>query len=100
MNSLRAVTENQIRASLNLSEEAFDALAHPSPEQLHDPAKYSDIDKMAVLLQEEKRRQAEDPRRILAGIGDYDADGVCASAVMSAALSVLGFRYLLGVPTM
>ena len=100
MNSLRAVTENQIRASLNLSEEAFDALAHPSPNQLHDPSGYSDIDKMAALLQEEKRRQAEDPRRILAGIGDYDADGVCASAVMSAALSVLGFRYLLGVPTM
>lgn len=100
MNSLRAITENQIRAYLNVSDGEFDKLLHPAPEHMHDPAKYSDIKRLVAYLHEEKMRQARDVQKILALFGDYDTDGVCSSAIGSAALSALEFRYLVGIPTM
>lgn len=100
MTSLRAVTENQIRAFLNVSDDEFIKLRNPAPEHMHDPGLYSDMAKAAAYLHEEKIRQTRDPQKILAMFGDYDADGVCASAIASAALSVFGFRYMIGIPTM
>lgn len=100
MTSLRAVTENQIRAFLNVSDDEFIKLRNPAPEHMHDPGLYSDMAKAAAYLHEEKIRQTRDPQKILAMFGDYDTDGVCASAVASAALSVFGFRYMIGIPTM
>lgn len=100
MNSLRAVTENQIRAFLNVTDEEFMKLKNPAPEHLHDPSKYSDMNRLVAYLHEEKARQAKDPQKILALFADYDTDGVCSSAIGSASLSVLGFRYMVGIPTM
>lgn len=100
MNSLRAVTENQIRAFLNVSDEEFMKLKNPAPEHLHDPNKYSDMSRLVAYLHEEKARQARDPQKMLALFGDYDTDGVCSSAIGSASLSVLKFRYMVGIPTM
>lgn len=100
MNSLRAVTENQIRAFLNVSDDEFIKLQHPAPEDMHDPAKYSDMSRLVAYLHEEKNRQEDDPQKKMALFGDYDTDGVCSSAIGSAALSLFGFRYMVGIPTM
>lgn len=100
MNSLRAVTENQIRAFLNVSDDEFAGLRNPSPEQMHDPGLYSDMKRLVAYLHEEKNRQAADNQKMLAGFGDYDTDGVCSSAVMAASFDVFGFRYMVGVPSM
>lgn len=100
MNTLRAVTENQVRSFLDVSDEEFIKLRNPAPEQMHDPALYSDMGTLVSYLHEEKLRQARDPAKMLGGFGDYDTDGVCASAILSAALSVFGFRYMVGIPTM
>lgn len=100
MNSLRAVTENQIRAFLNVSDEEFIKLQHPAPEHMHDPAKYSDMKRLVAYLHEEKVRQGKDPQKMMAVFGDYDTDGVCSSAIGAASLSVFGFRYMTGIPTM
>lgn len=100
MNSLRAVTENQIRSFLNVSDDEFTALRNPSPEQMHDPGLYSDMKRLVAYLHEEKNRQVRDPQKILAVFGDYDTDGVCSSGVLSASLAVFRFRYMVGIPTM
>lgn len=100
MISLRAVTENQIRAFLNIPDEEFIKLQNPAPEHMHDPELYSDMPRFVSYLHEEKNRQARDPKKMLGVFGDYDTDGICASGVLSAGLSVFGFRYMVGVPTM
>lgn len=100
MTSLRAVTENQIRAFLNIPDEEFIKLQNPAPEHMHDPELYSDMPRFVSYLHEEKNRQARDPKKMLGVFGDYDTDGICASGVLSAGLSVFGFRYMVGVPTM
>lgn len=100
MTSLRAVTENQIRAFLNVSDEEYAKLTAPGPQDMHKPELYSDIDRFAAYLHEEKIRQSRDPQKIIALFGDYDADGICASAIGSASLSVFGFRHIAGIPTM
>ena len=100
MNSLRAVTENQIRAFLDVSDDEFTRLRNPAPEHMHDPALYSDMSRIVAYLHEEKVRQDKDVQKILAVFGDYDTDGVCASGVLSASLAVFRFRYMVGIPTM
>lgn len=98
--TLRAVTENQIRSFLNVSDDEFIALRNPAPEQMHDPSGYSDMKRIVAYLHEEKNRQAADIQKMLAIFGDYDADGICATGVLSGSLSVFGFRYVAGIPTM
>ena len=100
MNSLRAVTENQIRAFLNVSDDEFIKLRRPAPEHMHDPSLYSDMARIVAYLHEEKVRQKEDIQKILAVFGDYDTDGICSSGVLSGSFAVFGFRYMVGVPTM
>lgn len=100
MTSLRAVTENQIRAFLNVSDEEFMKLRSPAPEDMHDPSDYSDMQRLVAYLYEEKARQARDPQKILGVFGDYDTDGICSSGILSASLAVFKFRYMIGVPTM
>lgn len=100
MNSLRAITENQIRSFLNVSDDEFTALRNPAPEQMHDPGLYSDMKRLVAYLHEERNRQVRDPQKILAVFGDYDTDGVCSSGVLSASLAVFRFRYMVGIPTM
>lgn len=100
MNSLRAVTENQIRAFLGVSDDEFTAMQNPAPEQMHDPGLYSDIDRLVAYLHEEKARQAADQQKMLGVFTDYDTDGTCAAGVLSASLAVFGFRYLVGIPNM
>ena len=100
MTSLRAVTENQIRSYLNVSDEEFIKLRNPAPEHMHDPGLYSDMVRLVAYLHEEKNRQARDPQKILGVFGDYDTDGICASGIGSASFSVFRFRYIVGVPTM
>ena len=84
MNSLRAVTENQIRAFLGVSDDEFVAMQNPAPEQMHDPGLYSDIDRLVAYLHEEKARQAADQQKMLGVFTDYDTDGTCAAGVLSA----------------
>lgn len=98
--SLRAVTENQIRAFLNVSDEEFMKLRNPAPEHMHDPGDYSDMSRLVAYLHEEKSRQARDAKKILAVFGDYDTDGICSSGVLSGSFEVFGFRYMVGIPTM
>ncbi len=100
MASLRAVTENQIRAFLNVSDDEFIKLQNPAPEDMHDPGEYSDMVKFAAYLFKEKERQVKDPSKILGMFGDYDTDGICSSAISGASLNVFGFRYIIGIPTM
>lgn len=100
MHSLRAITENQIRAFLNVSEDEFIKLKNPAPEHMHDPGQYSDMNRLTAYLHEEKMRQERDPQKILAIFGDYDTDGICSSGILSASFSVFDFRYMVGVPTM
>lgn len=100
MNSLRAITENQIRTSLNLSDDEFMKLRNPAPEHMHDPGKYSDMSRFVAYLHEEKERQKRDPQKILAIFTDYDTDGICSSGVLSASCAVFEFRYMIGIPTM
>lgn len=100
MTSLRAVTENQIRAFLNVSDDEFIKLRNPAPEDMHDPGMYSDMARFAAYLHEEKMRQSRDPQKILGVFCDYDTDGICSSGIASAALAVFNFRYIVGIPTM
>lgn len=67
---------------------------------MHDPEEYLNMNRLVAYLHEEKMRQEADPQKMLGIFGDYDTDGVCASALLSGSFAVFGFRYMTCIPTM
>ncbi len=65
---------------------------NPSPDQLHDPFLLHDMNVACGLI-----RMAAEQKMSVAVYGDYDADGVCASAILISTLRELGisgFSYI------
>lgn len=60
------------------SAEAAEAYLHPGPDSLHDPMLLSDMDRAV-----ERIRAAMAAGEVICVYGDYDVDGVCASAILS-----------------
>ena len=79
-----ADTPESVRKYLNLS---FDAL--DGPETLPG------IAEMTAVIE---KLRAEKPRARIAVYGDYDVDGVCASAIMKEALEGMGFDVRVYIP--
>ena len=100
MQTLRSLTEDQVRAALGLSPEEFERAAHPSPDQLHDPFQYKEMFEMVMNLRKLKEEQDRDPSAVLVVDGDYDTDGVCGAIILAASLAVFGFRYRVYIPSM
>lgn len=97
---LNTLVEQQVRRNLNVSPDEFEYLRHPSPEHLHDPICYKDMRELVMYLHKFRQKQDTDPNALLVIDGDYDTDGICASAILTAALSVFGFRFRVHIPTM
>ena len=74
-------------------EEAADYL-NPSPEQLHDPFLLQGMEEACRLI-----KQAGASGQVVAVYGDYDADGVCASAILLEALQALHIKAFSYIPT-
>lgn len=98
--TLQAIVEEQIRQHLNVSPEEFEYLRHPSPSHLHDPFCYKDMRELVMHLHRFKKEQEKDESLLLMVDGDYDTDGICASVILTAALSVFGFTFRVYIPTM
>lgn len=65
---------------------------NPSSDQLHDPFLLHDMEKACGMIREAKEKGLS-----VAVYGDYDADGICASAVLLDALQDMGvsaFSYI------
>ncbi len=73
--------------------EAARAFLHPSIEGLHDPSRLRDLDAAADRIEKAIR----DGEKI-AVYGDYDVDGVTATAVMTRILRALGAEVLPYIP--
>jgi single-stranded-DNA-specific exonuclease len=73
--------------------EALETYLKPSLDQLHDPYLLHDMDKAVARLQE----AIEQGQRILI-YGDYDADGMTATAIMQSALEELGAEVMTYLP--
>lgn len=71
-----------------------EAYLSPSADQLHDPFLLKDMDKACALL-----KAAADQGQTVVVYGDYDADGVCASAILLDALHSLGLSAFSYIPT-
>jgi single-stranded-DNA-specific exonuclease len=80
------------RRGVETPDQARDFL-HPSPEQLRDPLDMPGMQRAAEVI----GRAAEIGERI-AVFGDYDADGVCASALLSDALKRAGANVTVHIP--
>ena len=78
---------------INTPEEAA-AYLKPAAGQLHDPFLLQDMQKACELI-----RQAGSKGQVVAVYGDYDADGVCASAILLEALKALGIKAIPYIPT-
>ena len=78
------VAELLIARGITDAEEAF-AFLHPSVSGLEDPFLLKDMDKAAACIM----AAVENKERIIV-FGDYDADGVCATAIMLGCLKELG----------
>ncbi len=63
------------------------AYLHPSLDQRHDPMLLHDMDKALALLTE-----ARDQSKRFIVYGDYDVDGICATAIMVQALFQFGLK--------
>lgn len=100
MEQLSALVEQQVRRHLNVTPEEFDYLTHPNPNHLHDPFYYKGMRELVTQLHQFKKKQEKDPSLLLAIDGDYDTDGICATAVLAAALSLFGFSFCVHIPTM
>lgn len=100
MQKLHAITESQVREALGLSPEEFEEARHPNPKQLHDPFQYKGMFELITALRRLKQDQEKDPSFLLVVDGDYDTDGICASVILTAALSVFGFQFQVYIPSM
>ena len=67
------------------SAEAAQAFLHPGEDQLHDPMLLSDMPEAVKRI-----RSAIDGEKHICVYGDYDVDGVCASAILSGYLREIG----------
>ncbi len=76
-----------------VSHEEIDCYLNGTPERMHDPKQMKDMEKGARLLLSSIR----DGKRIRV-IGDYDADGVCASYILKKGLSRLGADVSVQIP--
>lgn len=77
---------------ITTSAQAADFL-NPSAAQLYDPMLLGGMDKACVLIHEAAKK-----RQVVAVYGDYDADGVCASAIVIETLEALGIRAFSYIP--
>ena len=59
------------------SNEAFENFLNPSIEQLHNPFLFNDMQKVVDKI----RLAIKDKKRIII-VGDYDTDGICATAIL------------------
>ena len=75
------------------SPEEAAAFLNPAPEQLHDPFRMAGMAAACGMI-----RAAAAGRRTIAVYGDYDADGVCASAILIEAIRALGAEVFSYIP--
>ena len=76
------------------SEEEANRFLSPSLDDLHDPLLMQDMAKAVHLI-----RQAIQGQEHIVVYGDYDADGVCASAIMLETLKELGGNVSVRIPS-
>ena len=76
------------------SEEKAARFLQPQLSQLNDPLLMQGMEKAVAIL----RRAAEEGQRVLV-YGDYDCDGVCATAIMLETLSELGIQAGFRIPS-
>lgn len=74
--------------------EQAQAYLNPHKDQLHDPFLLHGIPEAVDLL-----RKAGEQNKVVAVYGDYDADGVCASAIVLEALEALHIKAIPYIPT-
>ncbi len=67
---------------------------NPSIEQLHDPFLMSGMNNAVSLI-----KLAKEKGQVIAVYGDYDADGVCACAIMLEALQTFGVNAFAYIPS-
>lgn len=70
-----------------------EAFFHPSLEHLHKPSCMADMDKAVSIIKEASKRKL---RAVV--YGDYDVDGMCASALLSETLQSLGLKTIVYIP--
>lgn len=76
------------------SAEAAEQFLHPSEKDLNDPMLLSDMPRAVDMI----RSSVDNGDRICV-FGDYDADGVCASAVMTILLDKMGAKFDVRIPS-
>ena len=75
------------------TEEAARRFLNPAWDQLLPPAQLQDMEKAAMLLS-----HAKEAGKKVVIYGDYDVDGVCASAILYEALGQMGFEREVYIP--
>ena len=75
------------------TEEKIDRFMHPSLKNFLSPYLMSGISEAVEMITE-----ARDQRKTVAVFGDYDADGICASAIMYHALRAFGIEAKVYIP--
>lgn len=75
------------------TKEEADAFLHPQESQFHDPFLLKDMDKAVILI-----RQAVQEKKRAVIYGDYDVDGVCASAILSQCFKSIGLKHVVYIP--
>lgn len=100
MEKINTLVREQVQRHLGMSQEEFEYSRNPDPSHLHDPFGYKDMRELVMCLHHLKTRQEKDSSLLLVLRSDYDTDGVCASALLTGALSAFGFQFRVFVPTM
>ncbi len=75
------------------TKEQAHAFLHPHESQFHDPFLLKDMDRAVILI----RQAVQDKKRAVI-YGDYDVDGVCASAILSRCFDALGLKHVVYIP--
>ena len=82
----RVILQLLVNRGLSDAQEIDDFL-HPKYENLHDPFKFRDMQKLV-----DRVKQSRDKSEKVFVYGDYDADGVCSSIILVETLHAIGIK--------
>ena len=92
--------KQRILHSLGWSKETLDKLIEASPDNLHDPFLYTNMETLVDKLYQFKQVQDLNPDKLVVLDTDYDTDGIMSACVLTAALSVFNINHRIYIPSM
>ena len=94
LRGLSSFTVRALRSRGAVTDEGIEAFLHPKITQLHDPFLFNDMGKAAARIKSALKNGEK-----ICVFGDYDVDGICATAMLTDYLGSVGAKVCMHIPS-